>query len=591
MREHLQELIEQSLLVLQREEQLPRDTAIDVEIERTRHESHGEFACNVALKLAKPMKRNPREIAEAIVERIPESRHVEKIELAGPGFINFFITRASMQSVVSTVLKQAEKFGRNNDGEGRSITVEFVSANPTGPLHVGHGRGAAYGSSLSNILVANGYDVQREYYINDAGRQMDILATSVWLRYLELCGEQLRFPDNAYRGDYIYDIAREVRQHHGDDLRFQSSEVLDDLPDDESEGGDKEQYIDAMINRCKSLLGEERYEICFGVALKVMVDDIRDDLSGFNVLFDQWFSEKQLATGGDIDHVLEQLEADGWIYTHEGAKWFKASELGDEKDRVVVREDGRTTYFTSDIAYMLNKVERGFDRAIYVFGADHHGYIARLKAAARALSRDPEFLEIPLIQFATLLRGGEKVPMGTRSGDFVSLRQLREEVGTDAARFFYVMRSHDQHVDFDLELAKSQSNDNPVYYVQYAHARICRMARKLEQAGRSHNEAIGSAALDRLTADTEMSLLQNLTRFPEAVATAGRNRTPHVISYYLRELAQSFSTFYHDEENVGRIIEIEDDDLRNARMNLCLAVKQVLRNGLALIGVSAPESM
>lgn len=590
MREHLQELIEQSLLVLQREQVLPRELDATVDIERTRHESHGEFACNIALKLAKPLKRNPREIADAIVSKMPESRHVEKIELAGPGFINFFITRSSLQSVVSTVLKQAAEYGRNSDGEGQSVTVEFVSANPTGPLHVGHGRGAAFGSSLSNIIEACGYQVQREYYINDDGRQMEILATSVWLRYLELCGVIVRFPDNAYRGDYIYDISREVRQHHGDNLRVQANEVLDGLPPDESDGGDKEQYIDAMINRCKSLLGEERYNICFNVALKVMVDDIRDDLAGFNVVFDHWFSEKQLSADGDIKHVLDQLREDNWIYEKDGAQWFKASELGDEKDRVVVRDDGRTTYFTSDIAYMLNKIERGFDRAIYVFGADHHGYIARLKAAAKALSKDPEFLEIPLIQFATLMRGGEKVPMGTRSGDFVSLRELRKEVGTDAARFFYVMRSHDQHVDFDLELAKSQSNDNPVYYVQYAHARICRIFRKLENKGKPHNEAIGCAALNQLTLPSEIALLQNLSRFPEAIATACRNRTPHVISYYLRELAQTFSSFYQDDE-VGIIIDTEDDDMRNAKLNLCLAVKQVLHNGLKLIGVSAPESM
>ncbi len=591
MREHLQELIEQSLLALRREEFLPRELDTSVEMERTRDEKHGEFACNIALKLAKPLGKNPREIAEAIVERIPESRHVEKIELAGPGFINFFITTSSLQSVVATVLKQGDDYGCCNDGEGQSITVEFVSANPTGPLHVGHGRGAAYGSSLSNILVACGFNVQREYYVNDAGRQMDILATSVWLRYLELCGVSMRFPDNAYRGDYIYDIAREVRQHHGDTLRVAANEVLDELPDDQSDGGDKELYIDAMINRCKSLLGEDRYQICFGVALEVMVNDIRDDLAGFNVTFDHWFSEKQLADNGDIAHVLEQLQAEDWVYRKDGALWFKASELGDEKDRVVVREDGRTTYFTSDIAYMLNKIERGFDRAIYAFGADHHGYVARLKAAAQALSKDPDFLEIPLIQFATLMRNGEKQQMGSRSGQFVSLRELREEVGTDAARFFYVMRSHEQHVDFDLELAKEQSRDNPVFYVQYAQARICRMFRKLEQAGRSHNEAIGSAALDQLTADSEMILLQSLTRFPEAVAAAGRNRTPHVISYYLRDLAQCFSSYYHDEDNVGRIIEIEDDDLRNARLNLCHAVRIVLRNGLALIGVSAPQSM
>jgi arginyl-tRNA synthetase len=585
VKSHLQELITQALLDMQREELLPRDLELDVAVERTRSPEHGDFSSNVAMTLAKPARKSPRDIAQNIIERLLPSKHVSSVEIAGPGFINFRLTEASLQSVVTHVLSQGDAFGSSTDGAGKSLTIEFVSANPTGPLHVGHGRGAAYGASLANVLQANGFDVHREYYVNDHGRQMDILAVSVWLRYLELGGRAVRFPDNGYQGDYVYDIARTVRQQQGDELRRDSGEILDGLPNDESEGGDKEQYIDALIARAKDLLGEG-FALCYQAALDAIVEDIRQDLVGFSVEFDNWFSERDLSASGSIERALDKLKRAGHLYEKDGAQWFAASTFGDEKDRVVVRENGQTTYFASDIAYFLNKLERGFERAIYIFGADHHGYIPRMRAVAQGLGEDPDHLEILLVQFAHLFRGGEKMQMSTRSGEFVTLRELRDEVGTDAARFFYVMRSHEQHLDFDLDLAKTQSNENPVYYIQYAHARVCSMFRKLEDKCLVYNQPIGEAALERLVEPSETRVLRSLTQFPEVISSAGRRRTPHVIAHYLRDLAQDFHAYYNAEQ-----VLVDDEDLRNARLNLSLAVKQVLANGLKLLGVSAPETM
>ena len=428
--------------------------------------------------------------------------------------------------------------------------------------------------------------MHREYYVNDHGRQMDILATSVWLRYLELGGTTVRFPDNGYRGEYIYDIARQVRADEGDELRHTSADVTDGLPADYSQGGDKEKHIDALIQRAQDLLGQESYMRCFNAALNSIVDDIREDLEAFNVHYDHWFSESRLAEEGLIEHAIERLREAGHIYEKDGALWLSATELGDEKDRVVVRENGKHTYFASDIAYFLNKLERGFETAIYVLGADHHGYVPRLRAAALGLDEDPTTLEIPLVQFAILYRGGKKAQMSTRSGEFVTLRQLRQEVGTDAARFFYIMRSHEQHLDFDLDLAKTRSNDNPVYYIQYAHARVCSMFRKLDELGMVYNDAIGEAALDRLTEDQEHAVLRSLAHYPEVLASAASKRAPHQLAHYLRELAQDFHSYYNAHQ-----ILIEDEDLRDARLNLSQAVRQVLANGLGLLGVSAPETM
>ena len=423
MKEHLEELLAQSLLHLQREGVLPAETELEIQLERTRSPEHGEFASNLAMVLAKPAGTPPRELAQLIIDRIPMSRQVDHMEIAGPGFINIFLQSCALTGVVKDVLRQREKYGDIFRPGRNRVTLEYVSANPTGPLHVGHGRGAAYGASLASILAAAGYEVQREYYVNDNGRQMDILAVCVWLRYLELCGENIGFPDNGYRGEYIYDIARIVRVDHGDKWRFSRLEVEDGLPPPIEQGGDGEAYLDALISKAGVLLGAEGYRVFFNSALDNILEDIKDDLAEFGVLFDKWFSERELEESGAVQHAIDRLEENGYLYEKEGATWFKASELGDEKDRVVIRENGRTTYFASDIAYFLNKLERGFDRAIYVFGADHHGYIARLRAAATGLGEDPDRLEIILVQFAVLFRFGEKVQMSTRSGEFVTLRQ------------------------------------------------------------------------------------------------------------------------------------------------------------------------
>jgi len=582
VKEHIQELLTQSLSHLQRNGILQLDLEPAIHLERTRSSEHGEFATNLAMTLAKHSTLSPRQLAQAIIDNIPNSRQIEKMAVAGPGFINFFLHHCALTGAVNDVLRQEDKYGSPLVKPDESITLEFVSANPTGPLHVGHGRGAAYGASLANILALYGYSVQSEYYVNDNGRQMDILATCVWLRYLELCGEKVTFPQNGYKGDYIYDIARLVRAEDGDKWRFSSVNIHEGLPSNTSD----ELNIDALIARARQLLGNHGFEVFFNAALDTILSDIQDDLREFGVVYDEWFSEQALEDSGAVETAIERLRANGHLYVQDGATWFRASALGDEKDRVVIRENGRATYFASDIAYILNKLERGFKRAIYVLGADHHGYIARLRAAAKGLGEDPDRLEILLVQFAVLYRFGEKVQMSTRSGQFITLRELRSEVGNDAARFFYVMRSHEQHLDFDLDLAKSRSNENPVYYIQYAHARICSVMRNLMQMDVSYNEAIGEAALDLLTEAHELELMRTISRYPESIESAARLRSPHLVAHYLHALATDLHAYYNAHQFL-----VDDENLRNARLNLILATRIVLRSGLNLLGVSAPEEM
>ena len=586
MKEHIEELLAQSLLHLQREGVLPDESEPTIQLERTRSPEHGEFATNLAMSLSKAAGMPPRQLAQAIIDHMPRSRQVERLEIAGPGFVNFFLNRRALTGVIRDVLRQGERYGRLIPEREDNITIEFVSANPTGPLHVGHGRGAAYGASLANILECAGHRVQREYYVNDNGRQMDILALCVWLRYLELCGESIQFPENGYRGDYIYDIARRVRAENGDKWRFTGMEVEDGLPVPLAQGGNGEVHIDGLIKRARGLLGKKGFAIFFDAALNSILNDIKDDLADFGVRFDKWFSERELEESGSVEHAIERLQANDHLHIKEGATWFRASELGDEKDRVVIRENGRSTYFASDIAYFLNKLERGFKRAVYVLGADHHGYMARLRAAAQGLGEDPDRLEILLVQFAVLFRQGKKVQMSTRSGQFITLRELRDEVGNDAARFFYIMRSHEQHLDFDLDLAKSNSNENPVFYIQYAYARICSVFRNLEQMDLVHNEAIGEVALDQLNEEHELALMRSISRFPETVDSAARLRSPHMMAHYLHSLATDLHSYYNAHQFL-----VEEENLRNARLNLILATRTVIKMGLALLGVSAPEEM
>jgi len=590
MKQQLASLIQTALEALQSQGVLPADLSVAVQIDRTRDASHGDYASNIALMAAKAAGCKPRDLAEQIVANLPSSSQVEKVAIAGPGFINFTLTEAAAYAVVGAVLEAGEAYGHSTLGNDQPVQVEFVSANPTGPLHVGHGRGAAYGAAVADLLAAVGFKVHREYYVNDAGRQMDILAASVWLRYLDLCGEnadgQLPFPVNGYKGDYVWDIAATLHRENGDAFRHAAEIVLSNLPADEPQGGDKEIYIDAVINRAKELLGDIAYRKVFDAGLNSILDDIRRDLEGFGVVYEEWFSERQLTENGAVGRAIERLKEGGHLYEKEGAWWFRSTDFGDEKDRVVVRDNGQTTYFASDIAYHMQKLERGFTRVIDVWGADHHGYVPRVKAALTALGDDADKLDVLLVQFAILYRGGEKAQMSTRSGEFVTLRELREEVGDDAARFFYVMRKCEQHMDFDLDLAKSQSSDNPVYYIQYAHARVCSVLRQLAEKSLTHNNDNGLASLALLTEKHEQALLTGLSRFPEVVEGAALNHEPHQLAHFLRELANDFHAYYNAHQFL-----VEDVALRDARLCLILAVRQVLANGLALLGVSAPESM
>jgi len=587
LKDQLKELIESALASLIAQQSLPADvSSADVQLERTKDRSHGDFASNIAMVLAKPAKMNPRQIATLIVDALPQHEMIEKVEIAGPGFINFSLSASSRQQVVADVLKKAGQFGLSNYGNGQKVQVEFVSANPTGPLHVGHGRGAAYGSVVSSLLKAVGFDVHREYYVNDAGRQMDILATSVWLRYLEKCGEQFTFPSNGYRGEYVLDIAETLKQQHGNALLHPVSLVFDGVPADEPQGGDKELHIDGLTQQAKHLLGADVYRQLFDLGLNAILDDIRNDLAGFGAEYDEWFSERSLVESGVVDKAVEQLKDANMLYQQDGAWWFKSTDFGDEKDRVVVRDNGQATYFASDVAYHLNKFNRGFDQIIDIWGADHHGYITRVKASMEGLNQDVSKLKVLLVQFAVLYRGKEKVGMSTRSGEFVTLRELRDEVGKDAARFFYVMRGADQHMDFDLELAKSQSNDNPVYYVQYAHARVCSVFRQLAERQLNWDEQTGLQNLSLLTEEHEQALFTMLSRYPEVVELAAITHTPHLLAHFLMDLARDFHTYYNAHQFMTDNIE-----LSQARLTLITAVRQVIANGLGLMGVSAPQSM
>lgn len=586
MKEQIQTLLSQALSALRERGELPTALQPEPQLTRTKEREHGDLASNIALALAKPAKRNPRQLAELIVAALPESPLIARCEIAGPGFINFFLAEGASRAVIGEILDRGDAFGRSDHGQGRRVQVEFVSANPTGPLHVGHGRGAAYGAAVADLLEAVGFDVHREYYVNDAGRQMNILAASVWLRYLEQCGETLPFPANGYKGDYVRDIAAKLYDEHGTHYRHPVNELLAELPPDEPDGGDKELYIDAIIARSQQLLGDNRYRYLFELGLNDILDDIRDDLAEFGVEYEQWYSERSLTDRGAVNRAIELLRERDWIYEKGGALWFKSSELGDEKDRVVQRENGQTTYFASDIAYHMDKLERGFERVIDVWGADHHGYIPRVKAALTALGQDEQRLDVLLVQFANLYRSGEKVSMSTRSGSFVTLRELRDEVGRDAARYFYVMRKCEQHLDFDLDLAKSQSNDNPVYYVQYAHARVCRVMEQLLGQGLAWDREIGEQHYELLSEAHEEALLEQLARYPELLLQAALNEEPHALTYYLRDLANAFHSYYN-----AHTFLVDEEGLRNARLNLIIATRQVLKNGLELLGVSAPEMM
>ena len=585
MKQKIEDLIQHAITALKAEGVISSELNPQIIIDRARDAQHGDFASNLALVLAKPAQLNPRELALKIIAALPQDEAVTKVEIAGPGFINFFINPDSQYQIVSQIHAQGNAYGLSKVGADKKVQVEFVSANPTGPLHVGHGRGAAYGSVVADLLEAVGFNVHREYYVNDAGRQMDILAASVWLRYLEACGEVMTFPSNAYRGDYVREIAKDIYANASNEYRRPIELVLENTPPDEADGVDKDLYIDAIIERTKTLLGSQ-YREFFQIGLENILDDIKDDLEEFGVNYQQWFSERDLMDDGSVQKALARLETGGHLYQQEGATWFASSQLGDEKDRVVIRENGQYTYFASDIAYHMNKLDRGFDQIIDIWGADHHGYVPRVKAAIQALGADASKLKVLLVQFAVLYRGEERVQMSTRSGEFVTLRELRSEVGKDAARFFYVMRRSEQHMDFDLKLATSKSNENPVFYVQYAHARVCSVLRQLDEKGFSREIALGMENLNLLNEEHEISLLGTLERYPEVLEKAALQYEPHLLIHYLRDLAHEFHTYYNAHQFL-----VEDAAVRNARLNLVCAIKQVLANGLNLLNINTPESM
>jgi arginyl-tRNA synthetase len=568
---HLADLLRVAL------ESVAPGTSADIHLERPRDAGHGDFSSNLALQIAKALKENPRKIAERLVHELPQSGWLLKAEVAGAGFINFTVASDAKTAVVHAVLAQGDDYGHGARKPGK-LQVEFVSANPTGPLHVGHGRGAAYGASLASLLAFAGHEVCREYYVNDAGRQMDILAVSTWLRYLEIFGEAVPFPPNAYQGDYVRDMAQQVKEAHGDRYVHPAVAVLACVPPAEP---DAEAHLDGLIAAAKDLLGEEWFYI-HQHALSEQLADCREDLEQYGVHFDCWFSERSLYDTGMVEKAVAELDKRGHLYEQDGAKWFRSTHFGDEKDRVVQRENGLYTYFASDIAYHWNKFERGFTRIIDIWGADHHGYIPRVKGALKALDLNADALDVSLVQFVSLFRGTAKVSMSTRAGSYVTLRELREEVGNDACRFFYLLRKQDQSLDFDLDLAKSQSNDNPVYYVQYAHARVCSV---LNQWG-GEETVLAKTDLAPLTSERELALAAKLAAFPEMIENAARDCAPHAVAFWLRELAAEFHAWY----NAERLL-VDDEAQKLARLALAVAMRQVIRNGLRILGVSTPDAM
>ena len=569
------------------EEQL----TLPLELGRCKNPAHGDYTSNVAMQYAKTFQMNPRQFAEALIAALPAHPGIAAVEIAGPGFINIRLASGSDSAVLETIVREGAAYGRHQAEHPQKILLEFVSANPTGPLHVGHGRGAAYGATLANILRANGHHVDNEYYVNDAGRQMDILALSVYWRYMQICGSDRTLPQGIYQGDYVVDIAREHYARYGDKHYRAPETWVPAHPAEWSEAaidnGERDAWIDAAIAALKNTLGEADYRAVFDAGLDAEVADIRDDLQEFGVTFDRWYSERALFTDGRIHEMLDVLRARGYLYEKDGAQWFRASDFGDEKDRVVVRENGITTYFASDIAYHYDKYQRGYDRMIDIFGADHHGYMARVRASLAALGLAPEKLDITLVQFAVLYKDGAKMQMSTRSGQFVTLRDLRAQVGSDAARFFYVMRKPEQHLDFDLDLATSHSKDNPYYYVQYAHARTSRVLERAQEEGFPFDAQTALAQREHLTEPEEKTLLRELARYPDTIAAAGAQMAGHLIVNYLKDLAGAWHQYY----DAGHKVLHDDAALRDARLLLTHAVRQVLRNGLDIIGVAARERM
>ena len=588
MKSEVIELLSQATAALQQQGVIPKDLKITPTLQPTKDKAHGDLASNLALMLAKPCQSNPRQLAEQIIAEIPNNSLVSKIDIAGPGFLNFFLQSKNTSQVIADILDDPATYGHSREGHGKQIYLEFVSSNPTGPLHVGHGRGAAYGASVGNLLEALGYEVHREYYVNDAGRQMRILALSIWFRYLQRLGENIDFPLAGYQGDYVNDLAAALNHQHGEAFLRSSETILAEIPSElDSQNKDqKDAYVDACIRAAINLLGEDAFEQINQLGLDLVLSDIKEDLAEFGVAFDHWFHESSVLKEGWLDDGLALLKEQGYTYEKEGALWFKATALGDEKDRVLIKKDGYPTYFATDTVYHLKKLKQNCAEIIDVFGSDHHGYVPRMRAYIKGLGYDPDQLTVELVQFVSLYRGKEKLAMSTRKGSFVTLRELRNEVGNDAARYFYIMRKIEQPLDFDLALAKSKSNDNPVFYIQYAHARISSCFNQLQEKQLSFAEQQGLDNLEQLGNEREVELIKHMNQYVDYLQSAAKRHDPHMLANYLHQLASLFHSYYNAHQFI-----IDDEILRNARLCLVQAVKYLLKNGLLLLGVSAPEKM
>jgi arginyl-tRNA synthetase len=557
LKEHLRDYLSHAIHRAAASHGWPEAALPEVNWEYPPDPNFGDLSTPLCFALAKLLKRKPRDIAAAIQQALePDPSAIERVEVAGAGYLNFFVAKGWWQGAIPQVLTAGADYGRATIGAGRRVQVEFVSANPTGPLHVGHGRGAALGDTVANLLAAVGYQVEREFYVNDAGTQVRLLGESVWARYQESLGRPVTFPESGYHGEYVRDLVPRVA---------------------------------AEVPGLAELDHDRAVAACAEVGSRILLEEVKATLRSFGVVFDTWFSEKSLFTQGEVETTLATLRAGGYLYEDGTAVGFRASDFGDDKDRILIRSTGEPTYFTSDIAYHANKLRRGFDKMINVWGADHGGYIPRVKAALAALGHDPEALQVLLLQMVRVLRNGAPVPMSKRSGQFVELGEVVSEVGKDAARFLFLIRRSETQLDFDIEVAKRQSMDNPVFYVQYAHARACSMARKAEEVGLTESHA--DADLARLTLPEELAILKRLALYPELVRSAALACEPHRITAYLQELAAAFHgyfTRYKDSEE--RVIS-ENRELSGARLAMVAAVRQVIANGLGLLGVSAPERM
>ena len=554
----------------------------EINLQDNKDKEHGDLASNIALILANPLKKNPKDIANEVIQQFVINEDVLKVEVAGPGFINFFLSKNSHGEVLKTILSEKEKYGKIMP-QNKSVLIEYVSSNPTGPLHVGHGRGAVFGSVLSSLLNEAGFEVDEEYYINDFGRQMNILSISLWIRYAQLFDNQIQMIKNGYQGGYLKVIAEKLKKNKGKEFVINSEITLNIF---DSKDKDDEQFTDHIIDALKSELGNN-FNFLRDFALQEIIFQIKEDLSNFGVNHNKWFSESSLYQNNNesknkVEETIKNLQSNGFVYQKDDAIWFKSCDFGDDKDRVLKRGNGEYTYFASDVAYHLDKYERGYDRIINIWGSDHHGYIPRVRAAMEASQKDKDKLEVVFIQFANLIREGKKVTMSTRSGEFITLNELIEEVSTEAARFFYINRKADQHLDFDLDLAKEQSKNNPLYYIQYAHARICSVLRKAD----TNNDELKKSNLELLDSDREVELQKMLKQYPAVIERAALSSEPHLICYYLRDLASSFHSYYNSEKFL-----IKDENLMRSRLFLLCGVKQVVHNGLSILGINAPEEM